>query len=636
MNKASKQMKYYQTLCIQLFFICGLLLFSFELEAKTDSLEQKLTETSNHREKVNLLIEIAGENTVTDPQKSLEFTSEAYKIAHKNNYKELSARTMLLLGKHYINLKNIDSAHYFYQNALNYYTEKDDLYEMTECFNGLGHCYYFKNKHFKAIENYNKVVSIFEKQGKTREAISARRRIGIVYWQIYDHSKALKIFMKSAEEAKKLEDNNLLGLIYVNTASVFKSKNDFKTAKNYLTQAIECFESTDNQDDLLDAKVSLAKLYASNEEFEKAIPLLEEKIENSMKTNNIYSEVFEKINLGIMYHQSGNSQKATELLLEIEPKVIDFGLDRELAYLKINLAQIFADVGNNNMAATYAKKASQLGKMINGFWIISQSHLILSKLDSVDGHFKSSLTNYKIYKTYNDSVMTKSNRDEINKLEIRFQTKEKEKENLLLQKEVEMQEITIRQKDELIFSYTLAFIITVVLLIVILILYRQKLKALRKIVEENLKSLKIESENEREISFKPLLENVSTEDDKVIVLKQKFEKFMVEEKPYLWSEVNLDEFVQKLNTNRTYLSRLINNEFGTSFYDLLCEYRIRAARKLLADESKKHLSVEGIGETCGFKSNSTFHSKFKTLVGVTPNSFRQEAVKSKTYNKTKV
>jgi len=104
-------------------------------------------------------------------------------------------------------------------------------------------------------------------------------------------------------------------------------------------------------------------------------------------------------------------------------------------------------------------------------------------------------------------------------------------------------------------------------------------------------------------------------------------KFMIGEKPFLWADVNLDEFCRKLNTNRTYLSKVINDQFSQTFNDLICEYRICTARSLLSDPASHHLSVEGIGQMAGFKSNSTFHKQFKNHVGVTPNEFREKALK---------
>jgi len=64
------------------------------------------------------------------------------------------------------------------------------------------------------------------------------------------------------------------------------------------------------------------------------------------------------------------------------------------------------------------------------------------------------------------------------------------------------------------------------------------------------------------------------------------------------------------------------------FYDFLFEYRIKAALEYLSNDQFSHLSVEGIGEMTGFKSISTFYKRFKSVVGMTPNQFREWAKKA--------
>ena len=213
-------------------------------------------------------------------------------------------------------------------------------------------------------------------------------------------------------------------------------------------------------------------------------------------------------------------------------------------------------------------------------------------------------------------------------MEVKYQTKQKEKENQLLQQEVHINEITINQKNRLLLIFIIVITIVVLLMAIIYYYYQQKSKAYDILVRENLKSLEIEKKIEKCIADAPLQTGSGSDSDtQYNILRQKFEKFMVEEKPYLWVDVNMDEFCNKLNTNRTYLSKLINNFYNQSFNDLLFEYRIRAARELLSDPSKTHLSVEGIGELAGFKTNATFHKRFKSMLNLTPQQFRAKALK---------
>lgn len=173
-------------------------------------------------------------------------------------------------------------------------------------------------------------------------------------------------------------------------------------------------------------------------------------------------------------------------------------------------------------------------------------------------------------------------------------------------------------------------LIIIILLIILVIMSRLKNRAYKKLVEQNLKAIQKEKQVEqclRNLTETDIINRVGVT-DLYAELALRLEKFMAEEKPYLWSDVGLEEFCIKLNTNRTYLSKLIHENYNMGFYDLLFEYRVKAALEYLSDDQFSHLSVEGIGEMTGFKSSSTFYKRFKSVVGMTPNQFREWAKKT--------
>jgi AraC-like DNA-binding protein len=172
-------------------------------------------------------------------------------------------------------------------------------------------------------------------------------------------------------------------------------------------------------------------------------------------------------------------------------------------------------------------------------------------------------------------------------------------------------------------------LIIIILLIVLVVMSRLKNSAYKKLVEQNLKALRKEKQVEqclRNLTEKDIMNRVGAT-DRHAELALRLEKFMAEEKPYLWSDVGLEEFCKKLNTNRTYLSNLINDKFNMGFYDFLFEYRVKSALEYLSNDQYSHLSVEGIGEMTGFKSSSTFYKRFKSAVGLTPHQFRERVQK---------
>ena len=143
-------------------------------------------------------------------------------------------------------------------------------------------------------------------------------------------------------------------------------------------------------------------------------------------------------------------------------------------------------------------------------------------------------------------------------------------------------------------------------------------------VKTNLDLVKVEKDY-RLVSEKANLKVVSdiNNSDENKELLKKLATYIEDEKPYLDSNITLDDISHKLETNRTYLSRLINEHFKKNFNEFINEYRTKTARQILADPSKKHISIEGVGQMAGFNSRSTFFTCFKKNTGLSPSYFRE-------------
>ena len=107
-------------------------------------------------------------------------------------------------------------------------------------------------------------------------------------------------------------------------------------------------------------------------------------------------------------------------------------------------------------------------------------------------------------------------------------------------------------------------------------------------------------------------------------LRDKLMELFAEGKVYKNSDLKITQVSMKLQTNRTYVSQLINNEFNCSFSEFVNEYRIIEAKKLLADQFYENYSLDYISETVGFGSLNTFIRVFKDSEGTTPGRFRDD------------
>lgn len=99
-----------------------------------------------------------------------------------------------------------------------------------------------------------------------------------------------------------------------------------------------------------------------------------------------------------------------------------------------------------------------------------------------------------------------------------------------------------------------------------------------------------------------------------------FVELMVGNSLFLKPDLTIEELADKLGTNRTYVSKLVNIQYGMPFRDYVNKLRIDYAKRLISDEPDA--SVDYIAAKSGFNSSSQFIRKFKELENVTPTVWR--------------
>ncbi|MCK5730630.1 MAG: helix-turn-helix transcriptional regulator [Draconibacterium sp.] len=95
-------------------------------------------------------------------------------------------------------------------------------------------------------------------------------------------------------------------------------------------------------------------------------------------------------------------------------------------------------------------------------------------------------------------------------------------------------------------------------------------------------------------------------------------------KIYINSDLRITSISETLKTNRTYISKLINEEFKMNFNEFVNEYRIKEAKKLLLDKNNNLYTIEHIAEISGFGSVNSFTRVFKSIVGMPPGKFKDQ------------
>lgn len=90
------------------------------------------------------------------------------------------------------------------------------------------------------------------------------------------------------------------------------------------------------------------------------------------------------------------------------------------------------------------------------------------------------------------------------------------------------------------------------------------------------------------------------------------------ENKHLYTEkgLSLDDVAKAMQTNKTYISLLVNNVYKKSFPDYINSKRVEFAKQLLK-ETKGSMKMEEIADKSGFQSTSQLARKVKEIEGLT-------------------
>ena len=99
-------------------------------------------------------------------------------------------------------------------------------------------------------------------------------------------------------------------------------------------------------------------------------------------------------------------------------------------------------------------------------------------------------------------------------------------------------------------------------------------------------------------------------------LLSRFEQLMLHERAFLEPGLTLGDVAVRLHSNKTYVSRLVNNTYDIAFPDLINTLRVDYAEQYIVQHRSARQNE--VASACGFTSASSFNNTFKKVTGMTP------------------
>lgn len=348
------------------------------------------------------------------------FDKKAYKQAHISLHKfktnKALTNTNLLLAYYHNKFAAIDSSIYYTQQALSRKSIVNDslgnrltilAYELLALNNKNKGLYHESKKwHLKGAE-------LSEKTHEMKLYYSHLHGLASTYIALNKNKEALEIFEKCIKYSR--DEDIILGS-YINLGSIYSSLSKYKTSNYYLQKAKEICERDVNKKYALVSVISnIGDNYLNNKENDKALFAYYEAKKLSFQ-NRFYSlELMNSDKIGTLLY---NDKKDGDALL------------------------IFTSA---------LPKAMKLGALD----ILMHSYLMLEKIYARKKDFNSAYIFGIRYHEIKDSIANSQKEKEIDSLEIKFKTFEKEKQINFLSIENLNKSLNIKNKDADIEKYIL-------------------------------------------------------------------------------------------------------------------------------------------------------------------------------------
>ncbi len=476
-------------------------------------------------------------------------------------------------------------------NKLDYKIGKAKSYDL------LGNYYYFRSNFEKAVEAYIKAGKLWEKIGREKKIANMYGNIGLIYCDMNKYDDAIDFYLKAEKIFKKINDNYSIANVNNSIGIAKIANNDTAEALVYYKKALSIAQQFSN-DTINKKKGSLIAIIYGN-------------IANLYSQQNLFDKA-------LKYHF--NSLKEFNRIED----------NRNVSTSLNNIAVIYRKQNKLIKSIEYSNKALILCKQINK---ITTLHLVYKNLSAsyelLDEH-KKALEFYKKYKTINDSIYNEKTNSKIINLIKEHEIAIKERQNISLKDKNKIQVIRL-------FYALIVMLLILVILVILVFLYKQSVQKNKELVKINLEIVASEKSAvapkivSNKLNDTKKLVNSDTKkyagleiDDELInSLYQNIIKAVEEERIFMRSDITVQKFAEHINTNSSYLSRVINQKIGVNFSNFINNYRVKEARKLLADNSTKKYTIEHISSKVGFKSISTFNRAFKKFTGITPSFFLQ-------------
>lgn len=434
---------------------------SFSQQKPIDSLYAEFKTQKNDSLKINTFIEILENLYDNSSDTLLDFYKKHQKIIEekatflqKYNTNSTLGYYCTIASKYKIGLSK------FEENIKLSILNKDSL-RLASSYGNVGNSNFYIGNTKNAIQYYKKALYIFEEKNNTVGLASLYGVLGNVYLKLQKNETALESYIKSKQYFEINKSEFGVATCNMNIGIVYKNMNENKKGLTFFNEAEKTYYKIQYNTGLAEVYGNKGAIYFQLKKYEKALN----------------------------YHK-----KALDVFIKNNSK-------RSIIIVLDDISKCYIEMNKYNKAIGYSLYALDSIKKYSFNNLSSEIYYNLYTINKKTHNYKTALNYFELYKKINDSLFNKEKENNIEKLLTEFETKQKEKEIVILNKDKKLKIETINHQKNLLIFFISAFIIIFLLSVLLfkMFLFKKKANASLRLQKKEIETQKDEIEVQNEL-----------------------------------------------------------------------------------------------------------------------------------------
>ncbi len=411
--------------------------------------------------------------SLRDYNKAENQLSVGYDLKSKSNiYIDICLKLAVTAKKK----KNLLRAESYFKEAISILKSTQNFKKAIKATNSLGTLMAQQQQYKKAATYYNESLQLAILHKDLKGQSSAFLNLGNVFYFKGNWDKAISYYIESAQIKETLKDNTGIAKIHNNIAAIYKQQKRFTKSLTYFRKSEHFYQNTNDSIKLAETWINIASVHVFLKNPKTGLSFLQDALLYLKHFNRPKTELIAQTNIALAYNMMKQFNESLLYLAHAEKKAQQLKKSYSLVIIYNLYGVNYYELKKYNKAIDFYQKSYDLANKMDILNEQKKALFGLYETEQKKKNYQKSLIWHEKYTQIKDSLFNTNSATKILELQEKYETKQKEQEIAILNKENTTISLENQLKTDQLKLSLISISFVIVLIVILSLFFRQKSK----------------------------------------------------------------------------------------------------------------------------------------------------------------